>query len=221
MCTLNGRLCPENDNFTCVRTNGSSVVDYICTFHDNLSNCIFFKVHLARQLLDSLNVFERVIPDHSILELDFVPHFNAKKHTDNFNTEQNTSDINEGNIQQNTVGNIDDECTARYFKRYKIRNMSVNFLESDIACQAILHCIENIEHTQAIQGEIDVMYENVCNVYYNEMDVWFKFHNVNKVSDTVLNHFGMKNYLTYGKSCVKQSLIICAVVKILELEEPC
>ncbi len=69
MCILNGRICPENDNFTCVRTNGPSVVDYICTFYNNLTDCTFFKVHLVRQFLDSLNVFERVIPDHSILEL--------------------------------------------------------------------------------------------------------------------------------------------------------
>ncbi len=58
-------MCPENDNFIL----GISVVGYICTFHDNLSNCKFFKVHLNRKLLDSLNVFERVIPNHSILEL--------------------------------------------------------------------------------------------------------------------------------------------------------
>ncbi len=63
MYILNGRMCPEYDNSTCVRTLGRSVVDYICTFHDNLSNCKFFKVHLTRQLLDSLNVFERLIPD--------------------------------------------------------------------------------------------------------------------------------------------------------------
>ncbi len=43
MCILNGRICPENDNFTCVRTNGSSVVHYICTFHNNLIDCTFFK----------------------------------------------------------------------------------------------------------------------------------------------------------------------------------
>ncbi len=76
MCILNGRICPENDNFTCIRTNGSSVVDCICTFH-NLIDCTFFKVHLVRQFWDSLNVFEGVIPDYSILELHFVPNFNA------------------------------------------------------------------------------------------------------------------------------------------------
>ncbi len=48
MCVINGRVCPENDNFTCVHTTGSSVVDFICTLHDNVENCKYFKVHLTR-----------------------------------------------------------------------------------------------------------------------------------------------------------------------------
>ncbi len=131
------------------RTNGSSVVDYICTFHNNLIDCTFSKVHLVRQFLESLNVFEGVNPDHSILELHFVPNFNAKN-SDNGNAQQNNNDINEGIIQQNNSSNIVNECATRYFKRYKIRNMPVIFLESDITRQAIIHCIDNIEHAQAI-----------------------------------------------------------------------
>ncbi len=57
--------------------------------------------------------------------------------------------------------------------------MLVNFVESGIACQAMIHCIENIEHAQAIQHEIDAKYENICNVDYNEMNLWFKSYNVN------------------------------------------
>ncbi len=48
------------------------------------------------------------------------------------------------------------------------------------------------------------MYENICNVYYNEMDLWFKSHNVNNVAmdkcfDIVPNCFGMRNCFTYGE----------------------
>ncbi len=80
---------------------------------------------------------ERVIPGHSILELHFVPNFNVTN-SDNGNVQQNNNDVNEGIIQQNNANNIADECATRYFKRYKIRNMSVNFLESDIARLAIV-----------------------------------------------------------------------------------
>ncbi len=33
LCVLNGCLNPENDNYTCISTCGSSVVDYIITPH--------------------------------------------------------------------------------------------------------------------------------------------------------------------------------------------
>ncbi len=181
MCILNGRVCPENDTFTCVRTLGRSVVDYICTFHDNLSKCKFSKVHITKQLLDSLNVFERVISDHSILELVFIPHFIVP----NTNERSNDADqSNNNNSSQNTQqqNNKSDECTSRYFKRYKIRNMLVNILNSNIAREAILQCIDNIETLQASEQEVDKMYENVCNAYYKEMDLWFKPNNVNSVS---------------------------------------
>ncbi len=60
--------------------------------------------------------------------------------------------------------------------------MPVNFLNSNIAREAILQCTDNIETLQASQQEVDKMYENVCNAYYKEMDLWFKSNNVNSVS---------------------------------------
>ncbi len=62
-----------------------------------------------------------------ILTLPFITN------SDNGNVQQNNNDINEGIIHQNNASNIADECATRYFKRYKIRNIPVNFLESDIA----------------------------------------------------------------------------------------
>ncbi len=66
--------------------------------------------------------------------------------------------------------------------RYKIRNMTVSSLNSNIACEAILHCIINIESLQASQQHMNKLYENVCNGYYKEMDLWFKLHNINSAS---------------------------------------
>ncbi len=76
----------------------------------------------------------------------------------------------------NNQNNIIDECTSQYFKRYKIRNILVKFLNSNIAHKAILQCIDNIETLQASQQEVDKMYENVCNAYYKEMKLYFKTH---------------------------------------------
>ncbi len=174
--------------------------------------------------MDSINVFERVIPDHSILELHFVHNFNATN-SDNVNVQQNNNDINKGIIQQNNASNIADECAARYFKRYKIRNMPVNFLESDIACQAMIHCMENIEHAQAMQHEIDDMYENICNVDYNEMNLWFKSHNVNSVARKRIRHraklFWNDELFYLWTNYVKLKQISLAVNNFLKLEDLC
>ncbi len=114
-----------------------------------MSNC---KI-LTRQLLDSLNVFERVIPDHSILELVFIPHFRVRNTNDRSNdADYSTSNSSSQNTQQQS--NINDEFTSQYFKRYKIINMPVNVLNSNNACEAILQCIDNIETLQASQQEV-------------------------------------------------------------------
>ena len=175
LCILNGRVCPENDDYTCVKTIGSSVVDYVCTFHDNINNCVYFKVHLVRKLFDNLGIYEPKIPDHSILEFDFIPHFINQLHN-----HDNPTETNNVESESNTTITQDPKID-RYFTRHKIRNMPVNFLQSDVARQALIECIQNIENAHAVQNEIDDMYKNVCNMYYNEMDVWF---NVNHISNS-------------------------------------
>ncbi len=100
------------------------------------------------------------------------------------NTNDRNNDVdqsNNNNSSQNTQQQ-NNECTLQYFKRYMIRNIPVNFLNSIVDREAILQCIDNIETLQASQQEVDKMYENVCNAYYKEMDLWFKSNNVNSVS---------------------------------------
>ncbi len=168
MCIINGRICPQNDNYTRVHTTGSSVVDYACTFHDSLKNCTYFNVHLMRHLLTTLAIQTDKIPDHSVLELHFAVHHEAALRNDTPNEQQAT---------QHSV--VDNDESGIYFKRYNVRNMPIDFFNSDMARQAILQCIENIEATRALQDDIDTMYDNFCNLYYKEMDTWFKSRNIN------------------------------------------
>ncbi len=79
MCVIKGRVCPENDNFTHVHTTGSSVVDCICTFYDNVEHCKYFKVHLTRNLLDKIGVYTDKIPDHSVPLLNILSLFIKKQ----------------------------------------------------------------------------------------------------------------------------------------------
>ncbi len=58
----------------------------------------------------------------------------------------------------------------RYLKRHKINNIPDNILCGELARQAIITCIETIENAQAVQKDIDVIYDHFCKVYYEEMD---------------------------------------------------
>ncbi len=57
--------------------------------------------------------------------------------------------------------------------------MPADFLKSDVAQQALVHCIDSILQTTQTQDEIDNMYSHVCNLYYSEMDNRFRSNNIN------------------------------------------
>ena len=67
-CVLNGRLNPENDNYTYF-TRGSSVVDYVIVPHVSLSDCVHFEVLPVTNIIDKnknylLNSKSKA-PDHA------------------------------------------------------------------------------------------------------------------------------------------------------------
>ena len=68
-CVVNGRVTKEYDNYTCVSSRGSSVVDYMLVPHFTLEQCDSFKVHLVKDLIDPTIITVESLPDHSALEL--------------------------------------------------------------------------------------------------------------------------------------------------------
>ncbi len=130
---INGRVCLEFDNFTRVHTTGSSVVDYICTFQNNVEKCKYFKVHLTRPLLNKIGIYTDKIPDHSVLELNILSHFIGET----CNIYDDTNHANVPNVSSSTSENIDD-ISQRLFRQYNIRNMPGDFLRSDTALLALM-----------------------------------------------------------------------------------
>ncbi len=77
LCTVNGRLCIENDNFTFIDPRGRSVVDSFNVPVENMGRCKSISVNTARDMIDLYcNISEEVynipgmIPDHSVLYLE-------------------------------------------------------------------------------------------------------------------------------------------------------
>ena len=76
----------------------------------------------------------------------------------------------------------------RYYTRYVVSDISDQFLQSDSPQHAILHCIEKIEQDRQSQVSIDVLYNEFCNVCYDEMDKSLRKKNVNPKAKKRLWH---------------------------------
>ena len=168
MVIINGRINPENDNFTRVHTTGSSVVDYICTFPDNLEKCIYFKVNLITDLMHTCNLCNNKIPDHSVLEVHLL-------HNHVYYPDDNVFFVEPSITNCDTFDNTVD--TYRYLNCNNGRKMPVNFLESETASAAVNECINAIGTADNTQIDVDSLYKQFCDVYYNEIDKVFSIKN--------------------------------------------
>ncbi len=176
--TVNGRLCIENDNFTFIDPWGRSVVDYFIVPVENMARCKSFLVNTARNMIDLYcNISEEVynipgmIPDHSVLYMEINTSYRSSDiHVNDSRIEYATNSENNENISL-----IVDDI---YFKRYNGRSVPVNFFISDITRQASILMIEQIEQLHNSQDEVDKLYEELCDIYHHEMNVWFKCKNI-------------------------------------------
>lgn len=184
-CVINGRINIEHNNFTFVDPRrGSSVVDWVFVPHDTLINIHDFKIHLCKDLCNQLGFPGYKHSDHSVLELDIIPHIiHSDCDTEGHDTDEISSiDQTEDNIQGDT-----SECD-RYYRRYSVIDVPDQFMSSELVRQAIVECIDIIEHTRAVQADVDNSYQEVCNIYYNEMDKWLTYKNINPSAKRRLRH---------------------------------
>ena len=76
LCTLNGRITPELDNFTCINTMGNSVIDYIITKHKSINRCLKCDVHTVTEIVSESEELKSVIsshckaPGHSVVSIE-------------------------------------------------------------------------------------------------------------------------------------------------------
>ena len=134
LCTVNGRVTPHLDNFTCLKHNGQSVVDYLITEHNVIDNFKVCQVISVSDIINDHNLFEFISktsrpPDHSIVwsELDL-----------------NLT------IDTNLIGNFvssEDNCNNSNVKRvYKFDNVDSNFMNNNTWLYAINEIINTLEN---------------------------------------------------------------------------
>ena len=150
---VNGRVGCTND-FTVIKGNSKSVVDYILLPHQNLKYCTDFRVLPVNEFLKQNNLFHLLgtrsrAPDHSILMLDY-------------NMEIPFNDCNSGSIQGIK------SC------KYNMRTIPSDFQNNTLWSVAVSEMIEHIENMSNTQEGIDTMYTELCELVHREMAKYLK-----------------------------------------------
>ena len=134
-CVLNGRICPENDNFTCVSWRGRSVVDNVLVPYTCLPSVRDFSVKTVTNFIDEYSIHppSRNVPDHSVLlctlELSY------------FIVDTLTSSTVPTEQSVNETQNID---VPR--RKYNVSSVPINILDSERCCSALVNVIELLQH---------------------------------------------------------------------------
>ncbi len=148
-CVVNGRV-GETDVWTSVTSKGRSVVDYCFVPHQVLQNIETYSIYSPRQLCNDLGYIpDGSVPDHSILCLDLLTH-------DTINV---TVPMTQSPGSQ-----------TRPQVRKRIRTPLPNdFITSEETQQLITQTIIRLENESNNQDDIDLLYQDVCDIYYNDL----------------------------------------------------
>ena len=151
---LNGRVNPENDNFTFISSRGKSVVDYMMTPQDCIKFVDSFRIDVVSDLMTKYGAFRFLTPtckspDHSLL----------------------TTLITCSYDRTNPVradGTYNDQI-SRSRKVYQYHDRYDEYLSSPVWQAAIQNVIAQLGR-QVQQSELDIAYNDLCKNIFNELD---------------------------------------------------
>jgi hypothetical protein len=183
MCLINGRIAPDKNDYTFVSTRGKSVVDYFAVPIANFNTCLDFSVSRPMQLITQFDgrneVFgEQFNIDHSLLTLEICISTESGENREtvpDHSTVELQCDLNQDHVPQS------------YFTRYKCDNTPPNPFTSDLTHSKLNELIADIETFRVSQSNIDRIYSDVCNLYHEEMKLWFKARDIRHTARKKLN----------------------------------
>lgn len=166
LCVLNGRVCPDYDNYTSISTKGHSVVDYVFVPQQSVSQFTQFKVLTVKSMCEQYNIKPTCkIPDHSLLLCDVTVDGGSRDYArgGTFNSR--------GDQRTNQVAS-DQDCPL-IGKRFDYTRIPNGFLDSS----EFRDLITKLETQIVQQDEINTIYSDICHMYYNELisSVNFKY----------------------------------------------
>ena len=144
---LNGRVTPEENNFTFLNPRGRSVPDYMYCPTDHIQYCVSCKVLPVSDIINDLDLpVPHSLPDHSVIMCEF----------DLFSFLPRT--------QQPCK--FDNVCEK---PRKNIRKINDKFMCSEETVKLITSTISRIESDLKTQDEIDQIYSDVKSIFVSEI----------------------------------------------------
>ncbi|VDH98618.1 Hypothetical predicted protein [Mytilus galloprovincialis] len=146
-CVLNGRFA-DGDNYTSISKKGKAVVDFICVPQDMFTDVKYFRVLTVQSIVDDFKLHDLIgskskLPDHSAI----VSEFNITRH-----------------CLATQTKNTRSSCS-----RFKLNQIPLDFMTSDIKRTALLNLIEQIERCRETQDNVDKIYTELCSIIFSEM----------------------------------------------------
>jgi hypothetical protein len=151
LCVLNGRVPGEN-NFTCIKTQGKSVVDYFITHTDSIKYAKHMYVKTVKDILaDIENIPTCTTPDHSVLVIDI--------------------DLSDYNVLCQDICKTKSNVTGNntYSKQFKVNLVPENFMVEGPVVNDVIELVKDMSSMQLTQGSIDDIYNNFVDMHVNEM----------------------------------------------------
>ena len=160
LCTVNGRISNDKDDYTFIAGRGLSVVDYFLIQHDMLKSCNSFSVKACSDIIDENGLHGLINarskpPDHALLSMTFNICLNSAEHSTCFT--------------ENDGLHTSDPVTTNKHVRYNVRHIPPEFLQNDLTLNALNLLIESIETNRETQNEIDTIYDDFVNIVTTEM----------------------------------------------------
>lgn len=170
-CILNGRVCPENDNYTCITPRGRSVVDYLLVPHDLLNKCVKFQVLPMTDLIQELELQCMLsrhckVPDHALLIVELCVNVSVTA------SENGTY----------STPSPDTHNTHNRYRKYNFKRAGPEFTNSELFNLAMLNIINMIEANRESQAEIDLIYDQFREEIIQELNRNVPYHNASKSS---------------------------------------
>jgi hypothetical protein len=146
MCIINGRVTKELDDFTSVSKKGKAIVDYFFCPHNCLADVEYFEVHRIVNLVNKLKISPEKLPDHSVLFCKLNTQFRECAEP-----------------EKPTIKDCKSKCVFK-------RNIPDNFLGIEHVDE-IQKTIARIENTAAVQLNVNGLFDEICELYYSEMNI--------------------------------------------------